>query len=84
LEESAEAALDGGGMGAGIEAGDVDGAGIRLTEAEDALEERGLAGAIGAEEAEDLTVRDEEIDGVNGGDGAETAGEGGGFDGAGG
>ncbi len=63
-------ALDGGGMGAGIEAADVDGAGVRQAQAERAFDERGLAGAIRAEEAEDFARRDLKGDGIDGADGA--------------
>ena len=57
-------------MGAGIEAGDVDRAGIREPEAKGALEEGGLAGAIGAEQAEDFPRADAKGDGIDGADGA--------------
>ena len=62
--EIADAALDGGGAGGCAE--DVDRAGRRKKQAQDHLDGGGLTGAVGAEQAEDLSAGDIEGDGADG------------------
>ena len=59
----------------GVEAEDADRAGLGLEHAEDVLDERGLAGAVAADEAEDAAAGDGERDVVERLRGAELAGE---------
>ena len=53
--------------------GDLSGGG--LVEALDTGQQRGLAGAVGADDAEDLTIGDLEADVVDGGQAAEATGD---------
>ena len=69
------------GWASGVEAEDLDAAGGGGEEAGEHLDGGGFTGAVGAEEAEELTGRDGEVDVLNGGEVAETAGEVGGGDG---
>ena len=59
----------------GVDAGHVDAAGVRLPQSDDALDERRLAGAIGAEQAEDLPPVDVQRDAAYGVDGAVRLGQ---------
>jgi len=70
LEHDAGEALDGIRMRPGIEAGNLDGTGIVEPEAERALEERCLAGAIGAQKTENFTRCDKQGNGIHGTNGA--------------
>ena len=79
----ADLAFDLDGVGGGIEAENLDAAGGRGEEAGEHLDGGGFAGAVGAEEAEELTGGDAEVDVLNGGEVAEAAGQVGGGDGRG-
>jgi hypothetical protein len=58
-----------------VAAEDLDGAGARRAEAEHHVDRAGLAGAVRAEERDDLAAADGEVDAVDGLDGAEVLGE---------
>ena len=73
--DDADLALDFDGVGDGVEAEDLDAAGGGGEQAGEHLDGGGFAGAVGAEEAEELAGRDGEVDVLNGGEVAETAGE---------
>ena len=73
--DDADLALDFDGVGGGVEAEDLDAAGGGSEEAGEHLDGGGFAGAVGAEEAEELAGRDGEVDVLNGGEVAEAAGE---------
>jgi hypothetical protein len=79
--DDADLAFDFDGVGDGVEAEDLDAAGGGGEEAGEHLDGGGLAGAVGAEEAEELTGGDGEVDVLDGGEVAEAAGEAGGDDG---
>ena len=79
--DDADLALDFDGVGDGVEAEDLDGAGGGSEQAGEHLDGGGFAGAVGAEEAEELAGSDGEVDVLNGGEFAEAAGEAGGDDG---
>ena len=68
-------ALDFDGVGDGVQAEDLDGAGGGGEQAGEHLDGGGFACAVGAEEAEELAGSDGEVDVLNGGEFAETAGE---------
>src|SRR5690606_7126967 len=67
LELDAEDRGEGVVVGAGVEAGDADGAGVGAAQTFDAFDGGGLAGAVGAEDPEDLSFPDGEGDVVDGG-----------------
>ncbi len=73
--DDADLAFDFDGVGGGVEAENLDGAGGGREEAGEHLDGGGFAGAVGAEEAEELAGGDGEIDVLNGGEIAETTGE---------
>ena len=66
LGEIAELSFYGDGVDSDIDAIDGGGAGIRAKEAGDHLHRGGLAGAVGAEEAKDVTAVDTERDAIHG------------------
>jgi hypothetical protein len=66
LELRAEHTAGGLVLGDGVEAGDADPAGVGHTQPLDTLHGGGLAGAVGAEDAEDLAILDGEGDTVDG------------------
>jgi len=68
-------ALDFDGVGEEVLTEDLDGAGGGREEAGEHLDCGGFAGAVRAEEAEELAGGDGEVDVLNGGEVAETAGE---------
>src|SRR5205823_11452978 len=68
LELHADAGANRRSVLAPVEAADLDLAGVGLGQPFDHLERRGLAGAVRAEETEDLTRRDAEIDAGDGED----------------
>jgi hypothetical protein len=72
LGQVAEFALHGDGVGGDIDAVHGGGAGVGAQEAGDQLHRRGLAGAIGAEEAQDVAAFDGESDTVHSANGAES------------
>src|SRR6202012_2564240 len=74
-------AFDLDGIGSSVEAEDLDATGGRSEQTGEHLDGSGLARAVGAEEAEELARSHGEVDVLNGGEIAETAGEAGGDDG---
>jgi hypothetical protein len=70
LEDNADSRTQERGTVCGVDAGHLDAAGVRLPQSDDALDERRLAGAIGAEQAEDLPPVDAQRDAAYGFDGA--------------
>ena len=72
--DAGEAALVRSGAG-DIDAVEADFPGVGVEIAGDQIEKRGLAGAVGADDADGLAARDGEIDGIGGLDGAEGSGE---------
>ena len=73
--DDADLALDFEGMGGEVEAEDLDVAGGGREQAGEHFDGGGFAGAVGAEEAEELARGDGEGDVIDGGEGAEAAGE---------
>jgi hypothetical protein len=73
--DNADLAFDFDGVGECVETEDPDTAGGGGEEAGEHLDGGGFAGAVGAEEAEELAGRDGEIDVLNGGEVAESPGE---------
>jgi hypothetical protein len=67
LELDADRPGRAGTVGGGVDAGDPDGAFRRRLQAGDALHGRRLAGAVGAEDAEDLALGDIQVEVVDGG-----------------
>ena len=80
FRDDADLALDFDGVSGGVEAEDLNAAGGGSEQAGEHLDGGGFACAVGAEEAEELAGGDGEIDVLNGGEFAETAGEIGGGD----
>jgi hypothetical protein len=78
--DDTDLALDFDGVGSGVEAENLDAAGGWRKQAGEHLDGGGFAGAVGAEEAEELAGGDGEVDILDGGEVAETAGEIGGGD----
>jgi len=74
-------AFDFDGVGGRVKAEDLNAAGGGGEESGEHFDGGGFAGAVGAEEAEELTRRDGEVDVLNGGEIAKTSGEVGGGDG---
>ena len=62
LERGADSLLDLEGMLARVDAADLDAARVRFAQSDDAFERRRLAGAVRADQAEDLAVLDVEAD----------------------
>ena len=79
--DDADLAFDFNGIGEGVEAEDPDAAGGGGEKAGEHLDGGGFAGAVGAEEAEELAGRDGEVDVLNGSKVAKAASEAGGGDG---
>ncbi len=75
LGDDADVALDLDGVVEEVFAEDLDGAGAGSEEAGEHLDGGGFAGAVGAEEAEELAGFDREIDVIDGGEAIESAGE---------
>src|SRR3990172_2138798 len=75
LELHADAVLDGGALADGVEAEEGDAAAVRLAPAFDHLQGGGLAGAVGAQDAERLTGGHFEGDGVHRGEAVVALGE---------
>src|SRR6202021_798627 len=67
--------LDFDGVGGGVEAEDLDAAGGGCQETGEHFDGCGFSCSVGAEESEELARRDGEVDVLNGGEVAETAGE---------
>src|SRR5690606_6464277 len=66
--DEAELALGRDGIGDEVHAGDADAAARRLEDAGHHAQRRRLAGAVGAEEAEELATRHDEVDALHGGE----------------
>ena len=66
LRDQADHAARGAKVAADVVAGDGDGAGRRVDDPADDADQRGLAGTVGAEQAEDLAFADLEVDRLQG------------------
>src|SRR5581483_10717690 len=80
VRNESEDRLGGDGVGDDVDAGNAHRARGRAEDARDHAQRRGFAGAVRAEEPEELTARHDEVDVIDGGEGTVFLREGGEFD----